>query len=281
MPPGLGRLPIYASLDYRDRVPHRWARPGSFFIPLYQREALWLGLEGAKWHPGVVVVGADGVNVLTGEPWTRPLSATPQNYVVVPVQPWLDGIRTRAGSVRQFLAMPLGSGYTILEQLAEPDAEPGLQLRAYRPKPGRFPDEPPARRADDRPLTAMRSAVPPSSLGIGAGGAITQKIYPDPYGIETWESSHCALVSIHIVNSEQFFEITGSAPPPTPISAATYSKLGLPWFELWDHESGDLGAAAALSRVRTVGSNDEPSVEIDPAQIRRLRRKDKDDRNGS
>ncbi len=40
-----------------------------------------------------------------------------QDYVVVPGQPWLDGYCVDKGHIRQFVAMPLGSGYSAEEQL--------------------------------------------------------------------------------------------------------------------------------------------------------------------
>lgn len=33
--------------------------------------------------------------------------------MVSPEQPWLDGIADGDGTVRQFVAMPLGSGYSV------------------------------------------------------------------------------------------------------------------------------------------------------------------------
>ena len=36
-----------------------------------------------------------------------------QNYCALPKQLWLDGINCGDGYVRQFVAMPLGKGYTV------------------------------------------------------------------------------------------------------------------------------------------------------------------------
>ena len=36
-----------------------------------------------------------------------------QNYVAIPKQKWLDGINCGDGTIRQFVAMPLGQGYTV------------------------------------------------------------------------------------------------------------------------------------------------------------------------
>ena len=53
------------------------------------------------------------VDALTGKRWSERLTKRPQNYLVCPDQPWLDGINAGEGFIRQFVAMPLGMGYTI------------------------------------------------------------------------------------------------------------------------------------------------------------------------
>ena len=65
------------------------------------------------------------VNAVSGEPEhengataLRPHSLlandkSVQNYVVTPQQLWIDGISTQEGMARQFVATPLGSGYSV------------------------------------------------------------------------------------------------------------------------------------------------------------------------
>jgi hypothetical protein len=117
-------------------------------------------------------------------------------------------------------------------------------------------------------------------MGIGAGGMITQKIYPDTYGFDTWERDGTSPAQIYIINSEQFSSITGEAPPPSTISAADYTKSGFPWFELWDAERGDLGSQSVLENVKSIGtvaasrdlSRQEPAIHIPKNQIKKIRR---------
>ena len=45
---------------------------------------------------------------LTGDGWMNHLNTDPQDYAVLPEQPWLDGYCVAKGIVRQFVAMPLG-----------------------------------------------------------------------------------------------------------------------------------------------------------------------------
>ena len=63
---------------------------------MYQSEALWIGLDGT-WvdkhgteYPFAVKVAAGKIDAVTGKTWTNELGASPQNYMVVPEQPWLE-----------------------------------------------------------------------------------------------------------------------------------------------------------------------------------------------
>ena len=94
LPPGIGTFPVLRVEDYADRVPPAWHQHGGVFLPLYQREALWLGWQGTDWKPHAVKVGAGRVNAVTGGPWDVALPAQEQDYLVCPPQLWLDGIKS-------------------------------------------------------------------------------------------------------------------------------------------------------------------------------------------
>ena len=51
---------------------------------------------------------------------------------------------------------------------------------------------------------------------------------------------------VHLVNTQQYAALTGSPPPPSPISAATYAEYGLPWFSLYDEQRGDVAPSVRL-----------------------------------
>lgn len=277
LPPGLGALPVYRVEDFADRVPPALRERGGYFVPLWEREALWLNFTAAWWKPNAVKVGVGGVNALTGEAWDSGLRADPQNYLVCPDQPWLDGIRTAEGTVRQFVAVALGSGDTVEEQLTGAAEVGGVQIQVFEPKPGRFPDEPPPDAGPRLESIAWEGleVQEDTSMGLGAGGQIEQKIYPDPYGVETWDEAAWAEAFVHVLPAEHVRAITGEEPPPSPVTPQLYTSLGLPWFRLPDEERGDLAASERLQRVESVQSrhaargdaDDEEPVAIDPGQI--------------
>jgi hypothetical protein len=266
LPAGLGPFPIHRA-EKTPRAPAEWRVRGDLFIPMYQREALWIAFDGKPWHPAVVQVGVGGINAVSGGGWDEDLSADPQNYVVCPDQPWLDGINAGAGVVRQFVAVPLGSGLTVERQLTGREEVGGIQLRVFAARPRRFPERAP------RTTSAAPSRLA-GALGIAAGGRVRQKIYADTYGLETWDRTRSASVQVHIVNSAEYAALTDHEPPPTPIDTRTYAELGLPWFDLYDEQRADVEASHRLTEVRSVGdleSRRDESMDIEPDQVEKLR----------
>ena len=124
LPAGFGHFPLRHVDDYKDRVPASLMERGGVVMPMYQSEALWINFSSD--YPFAVKVAAGKINAVTGEPWMTDMRSDPQNYVVVPEQPWLDGFAVRKGVIRQFVAMPLGAGYSVEEQLTGKAAWAGL-----------------------------------------------------------------------------------------------------------------------------------------------------------
>ena len=280
LPPGLGRFEVHKVDDYRDRVPAYWREAGGVFITMYQAEALWLSFDAAPWKPSAVTVGVGRVNAVSGLPWPGELNDAPQNYLVCPPQLWLDGINAGSGFVRQFVAMPLGSGTTVEGQVTGVEAHGGLQVRVYDPKPGRFPDLPPpgSRMGDRRPTEAMSSFSP---MGFVPGGSIEQKILADEHGVDTWDRDEFGTLIVHVLNSEQYRALTGRDTPPSPISARTYTEHGFPWFRIYEEQAdvpppdalGNLTSIAGIDESGTRNDDDKPAT-ISPAQVVDLKPRD-------
>lgn len=281
LPPGLGRFPLFRVADYLDRVPSAWREHGGVFLPMYQCEALWLGFHCPAWKPCAVKVAIGGVNVLTGEVDDNILRADPQNYLVCPTQLWLDGIYANAETIRQFVAMPLGLGYTVESALLGKEIYGGIQLMVFEPQPGYFADTPPPVTTSG-PVRLFTPRRVVEEMGVGAGGVIRQRIYPDPYGVAVWNSCQYGRVFVHIVNSLQFQAIVERDPPSPPIDARTYTQYGFPWFELYEEESNGLVASVQISSVPTIRQRDaelgklidsDEKLQIPEAQIRKVARR--------
>ena len=273
LPPGLGQFPIRKVADYADRVPEAWRDKGGVFIPMYQREALWMSFETPQLM--AVKVGIGKVDALSGRRWNERLTKRPQNYLVCPDQPWLDGINAGDGFIRQFVAMPLGMGYTVEGQITGKEEEGGIQIKAFNSK---LPPRSLERLTD---YSIKASVAPSAAMGLGAGGKMKQDIYPDRHGIETWDTESHGRVFVHIANSMAWRDITGEEPPPTPVSASLYTEYGFPWFDLYDEGKGDIKGAGVLGDVKTVkdiddekgfgSQQDDSTVAVEPEQVKTIK----------
>lgn len=260
LPPSLGSMAIHQVGE------------DEYVVPMHRREALWLSFTGPHWKPHALKVGVGRIDAISGEPFdSDSLTEQPQDYVVIPDQPWLDGIKAGEGFIRQFVAVGLGEGLTIESQLDDGEEEGGLRLSLFAPKPGRFPDEPPYQPVAHR-MSVDACCAPAASLGLGAGGRMRQEIYADGYGIDTWETEPAATARIDLVDALAFEALTGIATPQV-IDAATYTQFGFPWFDLIDATRRDIAAAERLKGIRSIADLEDRSEEPLPIpewQVRRL-----------
>jgi predicted RNA-binding protein with RPS1 domain len=102
---------------------------------MYQREAMWIQFNGSfSDYPKAIKVAVGKVNAVSGATWNQTIDTNrdaKQDYVVVPDQPWLDGIASGDGFVQQFVAMPLGLGYTVEHQVTGKEEFGGIQICIY------------------------------------------------------------------------------------------------------------------------------------------------------
>ncbi|MER5452834.1 hypothetical protein ABT065_45765, partial [Streptomyces sp. NPDC002764] len=166
LPPGLGEFPLRRVADCPDTVPEAWRARGGVMLPVYLREAMWLSFSGAT-EPAALQVGVGKVCAVSGRPWSDRLSRKPQNYVVLPRQPWLDGINSGKGTVRQFVAVPLGLGATVEGQVTGEEVWGGVQLQSFPLRERKLAEwrEAERRRAE---LARERAAAPGGGYGMAA-----------------------------------------------------------------------------------------------------------------
>jgi hypothetical protein len=256
LPAGVGRFPLRHVDDHAARVPERWTRHGGVMLPMYQSEAMWLNLTSPGGYPFAVKVAAGKINAVTGEPWADGLNTHPQDYMVAPDQPWLDGFVVEKGTIRQFVAMPLGDGYTVEAELTGREEHGGLQIIAYPLEAQAWErllaerQSLAARRLFDASFAACREAAP--DMGLGAGGKMRQEIYEDPYAFEDWDLRHRSRCFVHLVNSLAWRAITGREPPTTPLLAEDYRRNGIPWFDYYGGDARALAAAQALEGLKGI-----------------------------
>lgn len=134
LPPSLGAFPLRRVKDYASSVPKSWLEHGGVFLPMFQREAAWLSFSCPHYAPQALKVAVGMINAITGKPWKDAIGTGKQDYIVAPPQPWLDGINAGDDMIRQFVAMPLGQGYTVEGQVSGEEHFGGIQLLSFLPK---------------------------------------------------------------------------------------------------------------------------------------------------
>ncbi len=232
-----------------------------------------------------------------------------QNYLICPPQPWLDGWKAEDGKIYQFVAAEMGSGETVEGQITGEETVGGIQFILYGPN-ATFKDKlvhatrprefvsgggyglieeslgipsvgmcngPMIFRCAGPTLGASVKSLSGSSvrtMGLGRGGEIEQKIYPDPYGpkkqklwtekpTDVWEESPSAVEVFYMVSSEDFKQITGHEAPPTPVTYEKYQQLGLPWYDLHDENCGDSKGSGVFGQLKPVGEGKAPQALLD------------------
>ena len=257
LPPGLGLFPLRHLDDHAERVPEAWRRRGGVITPMHQAEAMWINFvtgSGFPSYPFAVKIATGKICAITGDAWVQHLNSDPQDYVVPPEQPWLDGYCVEKGVIRQFVAMPLGKGYTAEEQLTGAAQHGGVQIVVYPMKRERYLElaAHESERLDaDMPYGVVACKESPASMGLAPGGRMRQEIYDDPYGLDAWDQRHSSRCFVTIANSAQWIAITGERPPTATPTAQRYTEAGLPWFEWY---GGDAAAMAGAEKLKSLAS---------------------------
>ncbi len=282
LPPGLGNFPLRHVEDFADSVPADWNKHGGIMLPMYQSEAMWLSFSRNE-YPFAVKISAGKICAVTGEEFSNDIHndhEKKQDYLICPDQPWLDGFCVEKGKIRQFVAMPLGLGYTAEEQITGKAEHGGLQIVVYPMKKELYleilrkkEEEEKERLRQLAKLGAQRksrrSAAPMEALcsmsleaeesemcfgemGLAAGGSMQQEIFSDSYGLDTWDTQTRGRCFVHLLNSMAWRSITGSDAPSIPFTAKEYDAHGLPWFDYYDDAHSAVEASDTLKNLKSV-----------------------------
>lgn len=290
LPPGLGTFPLKHVDDYP--VPPNWVKHGGVMLPMYQSEAMWLNFskkyiyDRDTEYPFAIKVATGKIDSLTGKAYKNSLNTNPQNYMVSTKQPWLDGYCVKKNIVRQFVAMPLGSGYSAEEQITGEAEHGGLQIIVYPMKQEIFEKRFPKVEIESKVKYQVRSSEvcysikEPASfdMGLAPGGKMHQKIFEDPFNFDDWDQSTNSRCFVHIANSLVWRAITEENPPTVPFTAKEYTDHGFPWFEYYDDNSAAINGSSVLDKLKSIiqkgndkGENPLPENEaIKPENIKKI-----------
>ena len=275
LPPGVGKFPLHHVDDYAKNLPNKWKKHGGVFLPMYQSEALWISFEGN--YPCAVKVAAGKINAVSGQQWNNALSEKPQDYVVSSEQQWLDGFNVSEGYIRQFVAMPLGEGFTAEEQITNKAEIGGLQIVVYPMKKSFYQQS--FECMGDTLYMLVESIESIGELGFGPGGLMRQRIEEDDYGLDAWDQENGSRCFIHLLNSDEYKLTTGNNPPHQAPSSQDYNEAGMPWFEYYSDNKalpgsdilGKLTSVAAKSVEKGNGPL-EKNHSVTPGNIKAIKK---------
>ena len=275
LPPGLGTFPLQHVDDHRERVPAKWLEHGGVMLPMYQAEALWIKFSSKHVrkrgvpYPFAVKIGTGKISAITGDEWVKVMRE--DDYCVVPEQPWIDGYAVEDDQVRQFVAAPLGAGFTAEEQFTGKADHGGIQIEVYPMDFLTFDKKHPKQKEHKTrgggvvcrggvtspnsitfsdSMGALRGAS--ATMGIGAGGKMKQEIFKDPHGMDVWQRSQKTRCFIHLANSMAWEAITEKKAPATPVTADVYTRQGYPWFDYYDESQEALGGTDKLKSLKSI-----------------------------
>lgn len=261
LPPGLGSFPLRHTEDFGNKLPAKILKRGGIVTPMWQSEALWLSFLNAPCStnlsfPVAIKVAAGKINAVTGDPWRSGLHNKPQDYMVSPNQPWLDGFAVEKGGIRQFVAMPLGQGYSVEEQITDGAEWGGLQISVTPLKKAVWLQKKAEREKaiTDSERRVVFRQYSFGTFGLGAGGKMRQSIYPDTFAIDDWDVQNTERLFITIINSQDWQRLTGGPVPTRPQTAKEYTKANLPWFDYYGDDQRAVKGTKYLKNIRSVAA---------------------------
>ena len=187
LPALFGPFPLLNVDLLQNKLPYLMAQKSVLLIPMFVRETLSIGFKTGSLRSGrnifswsrwdsqsfAIKILAGSVNTISGGAEERLHRGSKreekQDYAVVPRQARVDGFFVKAGVniVRQFVAMPIFSGYTVESQLKGRDDFGGIQMAIAPRFAGR--GEFRTKLHGEEPLDLSQQRLSPRELGLQPG----------------------------------------------------------------------------------------------------------------
>ncbi|KAH0559956.1 hypothetical protein GP486_003522 [Trichoglossum hirsutum] len=185
LPAILGTFPVLSTEYFKRLLPPTMPQKGGVFLPMFQREALVISLRSSEDEEieaahYAIRVYAGSVNAISGGLGQDLTVGTKQDYILAPRQRRLDGFCAGKGTVKQFVAMPIGFKYTVESQITGNEFIGGIQLEVAPRLKGRGHYSLHGLQKDCGPLTEDVITTPdsldrfksPRQLGLPPGSII-------------------------------------------------------------------------------------------------------------
>ena len=260
LPPGFSSFPLRHIEDFDLGRNEALKKRGGVIMPMFQADALWISFNSTQVedddveYPIALEIGTGKVCAVSGDRWSNGLNLNPQDYVVIPEQPWLDGYNVGKSTVKQFVAAPLGQGYTAEEQITGEAVFGGIQIQAFPMKKEYYDqlNQPIKNNFEYADYCMSTHPDPSCEMGLAPGGEMFQEIYDDPYDFEAWDLRKTERCFLTLANASEWMSITGEEPPLSPQTADDYTDAGLPWFEYYGGDKVAIDGAKRLGKLKSM-----------------------------
>jgi hypothetical protein len=218
----LNQLPIRVVDDYS--LGGELKRRGGVIVPMAAGDACRVELR-ARGGAIAVRVGTGKINIVNGQHWDDRTPPKRGDHLCVTGAIAIDGFVASCGTVRQFVAHPMGFGLTAEEMATGSAVWGGLQIQAI-----------PMTRASlllhlreiegevmhDIPAFAPKPTPPQPFLnGFGRGGTIEQQLMLSTFDSDAWDLGAAIRCFVTLMDHSAFEDLTGEkvARPDPPNSA--------------------------------------------------------------
>jgi hypothetical protein len=216
--PPYARTSVYRTRDIPN-APLEWGKSDyEFAVPVANGSGMWLDFNynTRNSHHVAIMISMQGINALTRENMLTPeglqMKKLPeQNYLATTGTPspllWLDGFKSEDGITRQFYFTDDATKGVAAHVLKGQQTHSFgvLFFRSRQPKPpqpvyrgsaylGGDEEMVLSAASSEGPKRSYRSA---STLEVGAGAKINQRIYADPNDLSFWEPQPFAKIVLY------------------------------------------------------------------------------------
>jgi hypothetical protein len=286
LPPSLGRIELYPVSKYADCCPKNWEAEG-YFMALHDTEAMWMsfrpqhpvallvgagGINALNGEKLGITLAKDNYLVAPPQPWLdgwKDTDGTVYQFVATPykqgngisVAEQLMGNESKTGAIGIALFDP--KDVMALKPVRPPmEGFSGTMMDddfQWTQTAGGYFSEKAALLQDSKSeyyvisesaLTKARvlgSGLKFTEMGLGRGGKIIQKIYPDPHGVDIWQPEPTATLATYLVNAKVFEQITGQK-VPDPVGHERYHGH---WFGVKDSQEADIAGTPNFSGLKS------------------------------
>ena len=235
--------------DHAEGMPFDWLLHSSqYLICLNASGSLTLEFKSPDAYPFAVMVAIGTVDCLSGLPFDGQLMRTPQNYIPLPCQNWIDAWRDGNGDTRQFLPPLPGPPDKDGVPTPREDESDCLSIIFVPMKGDAFKhytnvlDE-----NAGRPVygaSDFQERFQETFMMLGRMAYEREKgekwdtgtTHPDPFDADDWDLSHAQKVTVTLVRPEAWTKITGGPPEGPFFERQIYDDAGVPWSDEYAKE---------------------------------------------